>query len=99
MRIDAPPNPDSFEKIEKKNVPELHLVAIFCEKKSETVTKHGVTRSKNALFRLAMPKMAGFWKKKWNFRVFRGFGAFRPPNSAKLFVGQPHYSALGEKSP
>ena len=23
-----------------KNVPELHLVAIFCEKKSETLAKH-----------------------------------------------------------
>ena len=58
--------PDSFEKIEKKkkNVPELHLVAIFYEKKSETVTKHRVTRSKITLFRLAIPKMAGFWKKK-----------------------------------
>ena len=74
--------PDSFEKIEKKNVPDLHLVAIFCEKKSETV---GVTRSKITLFRLAMPKMAGVWKKKLNFRVFWGFGAFRPLNSAKLF--------------
>ena len=63
----------------------------FCEEKSETVTKHRVTRSKITLFRLAIPKMAGVWKKKWNFRVFGGFGGFRPPNSAKLFWGQPHY--------
>ena len=41
--------------------------------------------------------MAEFLKKKWNFRVFWGFGAFRPPNSAKLFLGQPHYSALRDK--
>ena len=78
-------------------MPKLHLVAIFCEKKSETVAKHRVTRSKITLFRLAIPKMAGFWKKKWNFRVFWGFGAFRPPNSAKLFLGQPHYSLRGKK--
>ena len=89
--------PDSFEKIEKKNVPELHLVAIFCEKKSETVTKHRVTWSKITLFRLAIPKMAGFWKKSGIFVFFGGFGAFRPPSSAKLFLGQPRYSALREK--
>ena len=98
VRIDAPPNDRQFRKNRKKNVPELHLVAIFCEEKSETVRKHRVTRSKITLFRLAIPKMAGFWKKKKrNFGVFWGFGAFRPPNSAKLFLGQPHYSALREK--
>ena len=42
-----------------KNVPELHLVAIFCEEKSETVAKHRVTWSNITLFRLAIPKMAG----------------------------------------
>ena len=52
--------PDSFEKIEKNNVPELHLGAIFCEKRSETVAKHNVTRSKITPFRLAIPKMAAF---------------------------------------
>ena len=32
---------------------------------------------------------------------FGGLGPFRPPNSAKLFLGQPHYSALRKekKSP
>ena len=70
--------PDSFEKIEKKKyVPELHLAAIFCEKKSETVAKHRVTRSKITLFRLAIPKMAGVWgKKKVEFSCFLGFWGF-----------------------
>ena len=68
--------PDSFEKNRKKHVPELHLAAIFCEKKSETVTQHRVIQSKPILFRLAKPPMAGFWNKKWNFRVFLGVGAF-----------------------
>ena len=39
---------------------------------------------------------------KWKiFVFFEVLGAFRPPNSAKLFLGQPHYSALrkGKKSP
>ena len=86
--------PRQFRK-NQKNVPEL--VAIFCEKRSETVAKHRVTRSKITLFLLAIPKIAGFWKKRWNFRVFGGFGAFRPPNSAKLFLGQLHYSGLSKK--
>ena len=81
--------PDSFEKIEEKNVPELHLAAIVCEKKSETVAKYRVARSKIALFRLAIPKMAGVWGKKVEFSCFGGFGAFRPPNSAKLFLAGP----------
>ena len=35
---------------------------------------------------------------KWQiFVFFEVLGAFRPPNSAKLFLGQPHYSALREK--
>ena len=35
---------------------------------------------------------------KWKIFVFFGvFGVFRPPNSAKLFWGQPHYSALRRK--
>ena len=85
----APPNPDSFEKIEKKNVPKLHLVAIFCENKSETVTKHRVTRSKIAPFRLEYPKWRGFGKKSGILVFFGGFGAFRPPNSAKLFLVSP----------
>ena len=46
-----------------KNVPEMHLVAIFCEKKSETVTKHKVNQSKIVLFRLAIP---------WRFFGTRG---------------------------
>ena len=58
--------PDSFEKFEKKNVPELHLVASFCEKKSERVSER-VTQSKITLFRPAIPKMAGFLGKKWKF--------------------------------
>ena len=65
-----------------------HLAAIFCEKKPETVAKHRVTRSKIALFRLAIPKMAGFWKKKWNFRVFWGFGAFPASEFCKVIFGQ-----------
>ena len=57
-RIDAPPNARQFLKNrKKKNVPELHLVAIFCEKKSETVTKHRINQSKLTLFRLAIPIM------------------------------------------
>ena len=32
VRIDAPPNDRQFRKNREKNVPELHLVAIFCEK-------------------------------------------------------------------
>ena len=66
--------PDSFEKNEKKNVPGLHLVAIFCEKKPETVAKHRVTRSKITLFRLAIPKMVGVWKKNGIFVFFGGLG-------------------------
>ena len=35
---------------------------------------------------------------KWKiFVFFEVLGAFRPPNSAKLFLGQPHYSALRKK--
>ena len=36
-------------------------------------------------------------KKSGIFVFFWGLGAFRPPNSAKLFLGQPHYSALRKK--
>ena len=71
VRIDAPPNTRQFRKqSEKKNVPELDLVAIFCEKKSETVAKHGANQSNITLFRLAIPKMAVFGKKSGNFSVF-----------------------------
>ena len=56
----------------------MHLAAIFCEKKSETVAKHRVTRLKITLFRLAIPKMAGVWKKSGIFAFFgllaRSFG-------------------------
>ena len=34
----------------------------------------------------------------WKFSCFfGGLGPFRPPNSAKLFLGQPHYSGLRKK--
>ena len=66
----------TVSKKSKKNVPELHLVAIFCEKKSETVAIHRVTRSKNTLFRLAMPKMACFRGESGKFRVLGVFWAF-----------------------
>ena len=67
--------PDSFEKIEK-NEPELHLVAIFCEKKSETVAKHRINQKKITPFRLAIPQMAGFFGEKVEILGFWGFGAF-----------------------
>ena len=76
-RIGAPPNTRQFRKNRKKiNVQELHLAAFFCEKRSETVAKHRVTWSKITLFRLAIPKMAGFWKKKVEFSCFLGFWGF-----------------------
>ena len=48
-----------FRKINRKinqNVPEPHLVAIFCKKKSEIVVKQRVNWTKTALFRLAIPE-------------------------------------------
>ena len=62
----------TVSKKSKKNVPELHLAAIFCEKRSETVAKHRVTWSKITPFRLAIPKMAGVWEKKVEIFVFFG---------------------------
>ena len=55
-------------------MPELHLAAIFCEKKSETVAKHRVTQSKITLFWLEIPKMAGFWEKSGIFAYFGVLG-------------------------
>ena len=79
--------PDSFEKIEK-NVPELHLVAIFCEKKSETVTKQG-NSVKNYPFSAGNTQTGGLGGKKQNFRIFTSLGAFQPPISGKLFLASP----------
>ena len=87
VHIDAPPNAQQFRK--KKCAGTASSCDFFCEKKSETVTKHRVNQSKITLFRLAIPKMAVFFcfffflvffvfflKKKWNFGVFWGLGAF-----------------------
>ena len=43
------------------------------------------------------PKWPQKWPKMENFVFFEVLGALRPPNSAKLFLGQPHYSALRGK--
>ena len=77
--------------------PERYLVAIFCEKRSETVAKHMINQSKITLFRPAIPKMAVFAGKIEILVFFGGLGPFRPPNPAKLFLGQPHDSALRGK--
>ena len=72
----CPSKSPTVSKKSKKILPELHLVEIFCEKKTQTVAKHSVTRSKITLFRLAIPNMAGFWKKKVEFSCFLGFWGF-----------------------
>ena len=84
----------------KKNVPEQHLVAIFCEKTSETVTKHRVIRSKITLFRLTMPKMAGVWKKKVEFSCFFGvLGLSGLQILLSYFWAAPLQRPKGKKSP
>ena len=70
VRIDAPPNPRQFQKNKIKNAPELHLAAIFCERKSETVAKHRVTRSKLPFFGWQYPKWR-FWG-EWKIWCFLG---------------------------
>ena len=65
----------TVSKKSKKNVPELHLAAIFCEKKSETVAKHRVTRSKLPFFGWQYPKWRGFGKKV-ELSCFLGFWGF-----------------------
>ena len=75
---------------------ELHVVLIFCEKKSETVAKHRINQSKITLFRLAIPKMSVLGG--MGILVFFGvWGPFRPPNSAKLFLAGPITAPQGKK--
>ena len=76
-------------------MPELHLVAIVCEKKSETATKHNLVKNYPFSAGNTQNGVGFFGGKSEKFGVFGVLGPFRPPNSAKLFLGQPHYSALG----
>ena len=84
-----PPKCPTVSKKLGKNVPELHLAAIFCENKSETVAKHRINQSKNCPFVAGNTQNGGFWKKMEIFVFFGALGAFRPPNSASYFWASP----------